>query len=94
MIEYYVFRLPVKNQWKFMPWDKSFDLTWENYVLVYVGEIKDGEDVLERIYEMLNVYQPADYRIPSLSISDVVMLPEKEEFWYVDSIGFKRVWEE
>lgn len=50
---------------------------------------------LSHIYELLNVNRPADYHARSLSVSDVIGLEvsnKQWEWWYVDSIGFKRIW--
>lgn len=95
-MEYYVFRLPMNNPWRSRSWSKEFNLTREDYVLVYVGKIENGKEVLERIYAKLNIDHPADYRVPSLSVSDVVGLRNRGglEYYYVDGIGFEKVWEE
>ena len=50
---------------------------------------------LENIYQKFNVDHPADYTGRSLSVSDVVEIMEsdtlKPGFYFVDSIGFKKI---
>ena len=50
---------------------------------------------LENIYQKFNVDHPADYTGRSLSVSDVVEIREsdtlKPGFYFVDSIGFKKI---
>ena len=50
---------------------------------------------LETIYEKFNIDHPADYTGRSLSVSDVVEIREsdtlKPGFYFVDSIGFKKI---
>lgn len=64
------------------------------YDKVYDG--KCGRlDSLEGIYMTLNMHLPEDYKCRSLSVSDVVEIKESESiepgFYFVDSIGFKRI---
>lgn len=70
------------------------------YDKVYDG--KCGRlDSLEDIYMTLNMHLPEDYKCRSLSVSDVVEIKESESiepgfyfvdrFYFVDSIGFKRI---
>ncbi len=50
---------------------------------------------LENIYQKFNVDHPADYKGRSLSVSDVVEIRESDTpnpgFYFVDSIGFKKI---
>ena len=54
-----------------------------------------GMESLENIYQKFNVDHPADYTGRSLSVSDVVEIREsdtlKPGFYFVDSIGFKKI---
>ncbi|MBR5342256.1 MAG: hypothetical protein IK151_10100 [Erysipelotrichaceae bacterium] len=62
-----------------------------NYDEVYTGEYH-GER-LDEIYEIFNVRHPADFKGHSLSVSDVVVIHDKDEAkaYYVDSFGFAEV---
>lgn len=71
----------------------------DNYQNVYTGEIpvalKNAEngDVLNHLWNELNINHPLDYTGHSLSVSDVVALKRDSEvsYHYVDSFGFKDV---
>lgn len=102
MINYIILQLPMSNPSKFMNlnWvEKRFGVpNKEDYVQVYAGEeidYWDTETILGVIWEKLNINHPTDYHAHSLSVSDVVGLnvdSHSWEFYYVDSIGFKRIW--
>ena len=104
MINYIILQLPINNPAKFMGLyfvEKKFGIpNKENYVQVYAGkeiDRRDTETMLNAIWEKLNINHPADYHAHSLSVSDVVGLNVDNRCWewyYVDSIGFKRIWEE
>lgn len=66
--------------------------TLRNEARVAVGKI-DTEGILDGIYEYLNFRKPADYHCRSVSVSDIIALRQdgKLEYYYVDSIGFKKV---
>ena len=64
------------------------------YKCVYDGYIRAG--TLEDIYDQLNSEHPIGYNGHSLSVSDVVYIPENEECissgcYYCDTFGFKRL---
>ena len=64
------------------------------YKCVYDGYIRAG--ALEDIYDQLNSEHPIGYNGHSLSVSDVVYIPENEECissgcYYCDTFGFKRL---
>ena len=63
------------------------------YDRVYDGKLDCNS--LENIYQKFNVDHPADYTGRSLSVSDVVEIREsdtlKPGFYFVDSIGFKKI---
>lgn len=73
---------------------KHYDLDPEMYSMVYCNELEtekeeiDGE-LLERIYYMLNMNFPEDYRSRSLSVSDIILFDDSA--YYVDSIGFHKL---
>ena len=100
-MKYRIYRLPIAHPAKFMGTDFCMEHNGiplkEEYVLVYVGEINETYDtyILNHIYEKLNIDHPNDYHVPSLSVSDVIAVLNGNEidYWYVDSIGFKRIWE-
>lgn len=101
-MRYIIMQLPLSNNAKFRDLDsvkRNGDLpNRDDYVRVYEGDIYpvgEMEDMLNDIYEILNVDHPADYHAHSLSVSDVVGLNVSSRYWefyYVDSIGFKRIW--
>lgn len=102
MIDYIILQLPMSDPSKFMSlgWvEKRFGVPdKEDYVQVYAGkeiDYRDTETILDAIWEKLNINHPADYHAHSLSVSDVVGLNVSSRYWefyYVDSIGFKRIW--
>ena len=66
----------------------------EYYETVYAAPLppyKNRAMMLEEIYEKFNLERPQDYMGHSLSVSDIVVLKEKDQvsFHYVDSVGFK-----
>ena len=104
-MKYVIMQLPLSNPAKFIGLDnvkRNGDMpSREDYVRVYEGDIYpvgEMEDMLNDIFEILNVDHPSDYHAHSLSVSDVVGLNVgikcwEWEWYYVDSIGFKRIWE-
>lgn len=103
-MRYVIMQLPLSNNAKFRDLysvKRNGDIpSREDYVRVYEGDIYpvgEMEDMLNDIYEILNLDHPSDYHAHSLSVSDVVGLNVDSRCWkwyYVDSIGFKRIWEE
>ena len=59
----------------------------EYYEKTYEGEIEtdktDVYEILEEIFTLLNINHPEDYKGPSLSVSDIVVLNDKK--YYCDS---------
>lgn len=97
-MNYIILQLPVAHPGTFRSFEENDEYgrlpKREDYVLVYFGQIF-GNGKLDRIFERLNINRPADYHARSLSVSDVIGLEVKEkqwEWWYVDSIGFKKIW--
>ena len=82
---------------RFMPYDnvKLFGgINGDDYECVYQGEIEEGDTVqetLDRIFAQLNAFHPTDYNHRSLSVSDIIMLPGCNAIWYVDRIGFRKI---
>ena len=81
-----------------MDWIKSIGRTVqrENYELVYTAPLTPGDlkgDVLENLYYRFNNEHPADYRHPSLSVSDIVAFKQdgKVSCHYSDSFGFAEI---
>ena len=64
---------------------------FSNYNKVYEGyisSVKGGTaEKLEALYEQFNIQRPEDFKVHSLSVSDVVVLDNKA--YYVDTVGFK-----
>lgn len=61
-----------------------------NYEKVYEFDLQSVREItLEDIYELFNISRPSDFQGHSLSTSDVVRY--KDEFWYCDSIGWKKL---
>ena len=100
-MKYFLYRLPMNHPAKFIGYDFASEhgvLPARNdYVTVYAGEIEEDDEnkALNKIWEIFNSAYPEGYRLASLSVSDVIGLwvDSKEiNHWYVDSIGFKRIW--
>ena len=104
-MNYIILQLPVSYPGTFRSYEENKEHNRlprrEDYVTVYAGQIYNvyGNETLNHIYERLNINHPADYHARSLSVSDVVGLIREDEngrtqceWWYVDSIGFKRIW--
>lgn len=67
--------------------------TADAYDLVYAGKINNCDYPLEELWRTFNLHHPADYRGRSMSVSDVVVLHDKEEAktFFCDSIGWKEI---
>lgn len=68
----------------------------DNYEKVYTANVPEDGSImmkLENIYKTFNLHRPEDFKGPSLSVSDVVVLHQegKDTAYYVDSIGFEEV---
>lgn len=93
---YTIYRLPLEHNNRFMhhTWAmRHGGVHLNEYNAVYTGVIEAHADVqrtLEAIYVLLNENHPADYNIPSLSVSDIVELEGIGTF-FCDSVGFKRL---
>ena len=78
--------------------DKPDAVSSGAYDLVYSGTLTcepnwSTSRILERLFRVLNMEHPADYKARSLSVSDVVSLPgdEGERLYYCDVFGFREV---
>lgn len=47
------------------------------------------EEMLDIIFEALNIYHPEDYRARSLSVSDIILI--EDEYWFCDSFGWEKL---
>ena len=81
-----------------MDWMQSHGLPIEraNYDLIYTAPFPAGGSTTERLetlYEQFNLQRPADYRSPSLSVSDIVAVKQNGvvSCHYCDSIGFREI---
>lgn len=93
--DYAIWMLPSRHEMRFMgshyfeDFDKVF--SFADYKKVYEGclEVEDASQVVDKVFHILNVEHPADYRNPSLSVSDIVEVDGK--FFFCDSFGWKEV---
>ena len=65
----------------------------DNYDMIYEFDMYSSEDIkLDEIYDIFNLHKPDDFPGHSMSVSDVV--ENDGNFWYCDSIGWKKLdWE-
>ena len=68
----------------------------ENYDLVYTAPLLSSDlksDPTEQLYYRFNNEHPADYRHPSMSVSDIVAIKQdgKVSYHYCDSVGFEQI---
>lgn len=64
-----------------------------NYELVYTAPLT-AADTLDRLYERFNINHPADFKGHSMSVSDVVVVLQRDGIvtsHYVDDFGFKEL---
>ncbi len=66
----------------------SADMNRDAYNMVWAGEL-DHDATLAEIFEIFNTRHPEGYRGRSLSVSDIVELPDGLHF--CDSFGWKSV---
>ena len=81
-----------------MEWVKSIGRTVQrdNYDLVYTAPLTPGDlkgSVLDNLEYRFNNEHPADYRHPSMSVSDIVAIKQdgKVSCHYCDSFGFQQI---
>ena len=81
-----------------LEWIKSIGRTVQrdNYDLVYTAPLAPGDlkgSVLDNLEYRFNNEHPADYRHPSMSVSDVIAIKRdgKVSYHYCDSFGFEQV---
>ena len=81
-----------------LEWLKSIGQTVqrENYELVYTAPLQPSDlkgDTVEHLFYRFNNEHPADYRHPSMSVSDIVAIKQdgKVSCHYCDSFGFEQV---
>lgn len=72
--------------------------TIDRYKEIYRGTLTELEDarsdsILEKLYEKFNLRIPEDFRGHKLSVSDIVELnlAGEKTFYFVDSIGFRKL---
>ncbi len=65
-------------------------VAYDNYDLVYSDELGPNMS-LEALYEKFNIDRPEDFKGHSLSVSDIIVINNKNESktYFVDSFGFK-----
>ena len=81
-----------------LEWIKSIGRTVQrdNYDLVYTAPLAHGDlkgSVLDNLEYRFNNEHPADYRHPSMSVSDIIAIKRdgKVSYFYCDSFGFEQV---
>ena len=81
-----------------LEWVKSIGRTvqHDNYDLVYTAPLTPGDlkgSVLDNLEYRFNNEHPADYRHPSMSVSDIVAIKQdgKVSCHYCDSFGFQQI---
>ena len=81
-----------------LEWIKSIGRTVQrdNYDLVYTAPLAHGDlkgSVLDNLEYRFNNEHPADYRHPSMSVSDIVAIKRdgNVSYFYCDSFGFEQV---
>ena len=81
-----------------LEWIKSIGRTVQrdNYDLVYTAPLTPGDpkgSVLDNLEYRFNNEHPADYRHPSMSVSDIVAIKQdgKVSCHYCDSFGFQQI---
>ena len=97
---YEIYQLPHEHEQRFMSYKglaehgKSLDTAAYNRVykgeLIYNSTSETPAEVLDELYTIFNLYHPEDYRAPSLSMSDVVLLMYngKTEAYCCDTFGW------
>ena len=65
----------------------------EYYKKTYEGDLEtistNPIDILEELFELLNINHPADYKGHSLSVSDIILLNGK--YYYCDAHGWEEI---
>ncbi len=81
-----------------MDWLRSIgqEVKRENYDLVYTAPLEpcnSPQAAVEQLYNQFNNNHPADYHLPSLSVSDIVAIRQdgKVSCHYCDSVGFTQI---
>ena len=81
-----------------MDWMQSHGKAIErgSYDLIYTAPltaIGSTDAKLETIFEQFNLYRPADYHSPSLSVSDIVAIKQNGvvSYHYCDNVGFQEL---
>ena len=84
------------REWVFESWDWAMTHGFDQfeYEKVYDTTLPDNT-TLNDIFDIFNINQPYDYNARSLSVSDVLVISDREddpydevETYYVDSFGF------
>lgn len=81
--------------YKFRSFEEAKDkFSLDDYDSIYKSTISHEYDhpkkILELLFAIFNVQRPIDFKRHSLSVSDVVILEDKD-YYYCDDIGFKKL---
>lgn len=72
----------------------DYKKVYEESFRFYTNPTKDQKlEILEQIFEKLNVHHPQGYNNRSLSVSDIVCFEQDgdKEYWYCDRFGWSEV---
>ncbi len=71
----------------------KYGFNLDDYEVVYEGTVEainnDLYDTLEYLFYIFNCQRPIDFTGHSLSVSDIICV--EDEYYYVDSCGFKKI---
>ena len=101
MVRYEIYQIPCNEENHgrvFTNWEtmEKLGMTFDFsvYEKVYEGSItaEEGEFLPEKLFRVLNLEHPADYKARSLSVSDIVQVGGK--YYFCDSFSFREVTDE
>ena len=86
-------RVCFENYESLKEYQHSDEVNASLYDKVYESEM--DVDSLDGIFSKFNLYSPPDYKGRSVSVSDVIEITDSDMvqkgFYYVDSVGFKKI---
>ncbi len=93
MKRWYVYQLPISNPNIFQDSNVVEKINLKDYVPVYTGEsdIQIDWKLLDELFNKFNVNHPEGFAGHSMSVSDIVVIEDKDEkfYWYCDSFGWE-----
>ena len=83
---YVIYQVRVESDFAFMRWEWAKEHNWSfnSYRSVWNGteESKDDYGLLNRLFEIFNLYHPEGYRAHSMSVSDVIRIDDGNNIKY------------